>query len=53
MTLWVTWKKPIKLLIELDPQDLKDAQDIGGNADDKGRPGLSMNTSPKEMDEPE
>ena len=29
MTLWVTWKKPIKLLIELDPEDLDDAQDIG------------------------
>ena len=28
MTLWVIWKKPIKLLIELDPEDLEDAQDI-------------------------
>ena len=29
MTLWVRWKKPIKPLIELDPEDLEDAQDIG------------------------
>ena len=25
MTLWVIWKKPIKPLIELDPEDLEDA----------------------------
>ena len=50
MTLWVRWKKPIKPLIELDPEDLEDAQDIGGNADDKIRPGPSMNLNPKEMD---
>ena len=36
MTLWVIWKKPIKLLIELDPEDLEDAQDIGDNTVDKG-----------------
>ena len=53
ITLWVIWKKPIKPLIELDPEDLEDTKDIGGNADDKGRPGPSMNPSPKEMDEPE
>ena len=29
MTLWVRRKKPIKPLIELDPEDLEDAQDIG------------------------
>ena len=28
MTLWVVWKKPIKLLIKLDPEDSKDAQDL-------------------------
>ena len=28
MTLWVVWKKPIKLLIELDPEDAKNAQDL-------------------------
>ena len=28
MTLWVKWKKSIKQLIELDPEDLKDAQDM-------------------------
>ena len=50
MTLWVRWKKPIEPLIELDPEDLEDAQDIGGNADDKIRPGPSMNLNPKEMD---
>ena len=49
-TLWVRWKKPIEPHIELDPEDLEDTQDIGGNADDKGRLGPP---SPKEMDEPE
>ena len=52
MTLWVILKKPLKPLIELGPEDLEDAQDIGGNADGKGTPGPSMNPSPKEMDEP-
>ena len=28
MTLWVVWKKPIKLLIKLDPEDAKNAQDL-------------------------
>ena len=28
MTLWVTWKKPVEPLIELDPEDLEDAQDL-------------------------
>ena len=28
MTLWVIWKKPIKPLIELDPEDEKNAQDL-------------------------
>ena len=51
MTLWVIWKKPIKLLIELDPEDLEDAQDIGGNAGDKGRPTYFVSTSPQEIDE--
>ena len=27
MTLWVRWKKSIEPLIELDPENLKDAQD--------------------------
>ena len=53
MTLWVRWKKPIEPLIELDPEDLEDAQDIGGNAGYKGRPGPSMNPSPKEVDQSE
>ena len=51
MTLWVIWKKPIKLLIELDPEDLEDAQDIGGNACDKGRPAPPVSRSPQEIDE--
>ena len=25
MTLWVTWKKPIKLLVNLDPKGVKNA----------------------------
>ena len=28
MTLWVRWKKPIMPLIELDPEDKKNAQDL-------------------------
>ena len=28
MTLWVIWKKPIMPLIELDPEDAKNAQDL-------------------------
>ena len=31
MTLWVRWKKPVKLAITLDPEDVKGAQDIGSN----------------------
>ena len=53
MTLWVRWEKPIESLIELDPEDSEDDQDIGGNVDDKGRPGSSLNPNPKEMDKPE
>ena len=34
MTLWVRWKKPVKLAIMLDPEDVKGAQDIGGNTGD-------------------
>ena len=53
MTLWVRWKKPIESLIELDPEDLKDAQDTEGDTDDKGRTASSVNPSPPEMDVPE
>ena len=28
MTLWVRWKKPIMPVIELDPEDAKNAQDL-------------------------
>ena len=51
MTLWVIWKKPIKLLIDLDYEDLEDAQDIGRNASDKGRPAPPVSTNPQEIDE--
>ena len=51
MTLWVIWKKPIKLLIHLDPEDLEDAQDIGINTGDKGRPAPPVDISPQEIDE--
>ena len=35
MTLWVMCKKPIKLLVKLDPEDVKNAQDLDdGTADD-------------------
>ena len=53
MTLWVRWKKPIESLIELDPEDLKDAQDTEGDTDDKGRTASSVNPGPPEMDVPE
>ena len=51
MTLWVRWKKPIKQVIELDPDDLEDAHDKEGNAGDKGRPVPLVNPSPQKMDE--
>ena len=28
MTLWVVWKEPVKLLIKLDPENVKNAQDL-------------------------
>ena len=43
VTLWVRGKKPIEPIIELHPEDLEDAQDIEGNAGDKGRPKPSVN----------
>ena len=34
MTLWVRFKKPVKLSITLDPEDIEGAQDIEGNTGD-------------------
>ena len=51
MTLCVIWKKPIKLLVDLDPEGSEDAKGIGGNAGDKVRPAIPMSTSPQEIDE--
>ena len=51
MTLWVRWKMLIEPLIELDPEELEDAQGTEGNAVDKGRPESPVNPSPQEMDE--
>ena len=34
MTLWVRWKKPVKLATTLDPKDVEGVQDIGGNTSD-------------------
>ena len=51
MTLCVIWKKPIKLLVDLNPEDSEDAKGIGGNAGDKVRPAIPMSTSPQEIDE--
>ena len=31
MTLWIIWKKPIEPLIELDPEDAKNAQDLNND----------------------
>ena len=33
-TLWVRWKKPMKLVITLDSEDVTGAQDKGGNIND-------------------
>ena len=53
MTLWVIWKKPIKLLVDLDPEDLEDAQGTRVNSGNKGRPAPPVNTSPQEKEEVE
>ena len=50
MTLWVIWKKPIKPLIELEFEDLEDAQDIRGSTGDKGRPTPLMSASLQEIE---
>ena len=56
-TLWVIWKNCIKLLIDLDLQDLEDAQDTGANAGDKERSvppteqGVGLGVDPQEIDE--
>ena len=34
MALWVRWKKPVKLTITLDPEDIEGVQDTGGNTGD-------------------
>ena len=34
MALWVRQKKPLKLDITLDPEDMEDAQDVWGNTSD-------------------
>ena len=34
MTLWVRWKKPVKLATTLDPEDVKNAQDVDGSTGD-------------------
>ena len=47
MTLWVIWKKPIVLLIDLDPEEGY----IGVNTGDKGKPAPPVGTSPQEIDE--
>ena len=51
ITLWVKWKKPTELPIELDPKDLEDAQDTESNAGDKEGPAPIVNPNPEEMDE--
>ena len=34
MTLWVRWKKPVKLAITLDPEDVEGIQDVNGSTGD-------------------
>ena len=45
MTLWLIWKKPIKLLVDLDPEDLEHAQGTRVNSGDKGRPAPPVSTT--------
>ena len=35
MTLWVGWKKTLKLAITLDTEDVEDARDVGDNTGNK------------------
>ena len=35
MTLWVRWKKPVKLLVTIEPEEVEDAQDIENHTADK------------------
>lgn len=35
ITLWVKWKKTVKLVITLEPKDVDGAQDIGNNIEYK------------------
>ena len=45
MTLWVRWKKPVKLAITLDPEDVEGVQGIRGNTgDDYIRVEMSFNS---------
>ena len=46
MTLWVLWKKPIMPIIELDPEDAKNAQDLddGITGDNNIRLEMPFNT---------
>ena len=45
MTLWVIWKKPITSLIELDPEDAKNAQELDdGIVDNYIRVEMSFNS---------
>ena len=45
MTLWVRWKKPVKLATTLDSKDVEGVQDIGGNTGDNcTRVELSFNS---------
>ena len=46
-----SYVKSIKPLIELDPENLQDAQDTGDNTDDKRRPAPPVNPSSLEMNE--
>ena len=51
LTLHVIWKKPIKLLVDLNPENLEDAQGMRVSFGDKGRHAPPMSTSPQEIDE--
>ena len=50
MTLWVIWRKPITSLIELDPEDLEDTQELDdGIIDNYIKVGMSFNSQMMEF----
>ena len=49
MTLWVKWKKPVKMAIRLEPEDLEGAQDLEGTGDGYIRIDMPFNSKMTEF----